>query len=196
MYGAINIFERRFGFKAFQPTAIVGIFRAQYGNTGYKLNTVYKHAGPLRVSRAGFHFCDHRRDVFHYYPRTSVLTCIEVLGTVVRNGDLCCTDEFKISSLVTAVLHHENSIDYYQDGVLHRDRDLPAVIWKGGTKEWYWHGKRHRDGDLPAIERANGTKEWFKNGQRHRDNGLPAIEWANGDKEWYRGDWWARSQRN
>jgi hypothetical protein len=71
------------------------------------------------------------------------------------------------------------------DGKLHRDRDLPAVIYLNGTQEWHRHGKRHRDGDLPAYVGANGTLAWWKNGLRHRDGDLPAYIWADKTQEWW-----------
>jgi hypothetical protein len=85
---------------------------------------------------------------------------------------------------------------YYQswadaDGRLHRDDDLPALVWSCGLrKEWYWHGERHRDGDLPAVECAwgddgnllamtwgpnNGYKLWYRHNKLHRDGDLPAV---------------------
>jgi hypothetical protein len=59
-------------------------------------------------------------------------------------------------------------------GKLHRDGDLPAVVWSHGTTEWYqhgfqswWkHGLRHRDGDLPAVVWSDGTKQWWVDGVR------------------------------
>lgn len=49
---------------------------------------------------------------------------------------------------------------WYENGQLHRDDDLPAVIkWNGTTKileKWYYRGKRHRNGIEPAeIEYGN-----------------------------------------
>lgn len=75
---------------------------------------------------------------------------------------------------------------WWVNGKLHRDNDLPAVEWSDGGKEWWKDGGRHRDGGLPAAERANGDKFWYVNGNPHREGGLPAIEWANGKKEWYK----------
>ena len=53
---------------------------------------------------------------------------------------------------------------WFKNGLLHRDNDLPAIVYTNGTKEWYKNDKPHRDNDQPAIIRANGTKYWFKNG--------------------------------
>jgi len=50
-------------------------------------------------------------------------------------------------------------------GELHRENDLPAVIFKNGTKVWWKNGKRHRENDMPAIIREYGSKEWFVNGE-------------------------------
>jgi len=46
---------------------------------------------------------------------------------------------------------------------LHRENDLPAVIWKNGTKAWWVNGKQHRDNDQPAAICWNGTNVWFIN---------------------------------
>lgn len=81
----------------------------------------------------------------------------------------------------------EGSIAYCDDkGYLHRDDDLPAVIWFTGCKGWFQHGKCHRDGDLPAFIFDNGkTKEWYKDGRQHRDNDMPAYIDDEGKQEWW-----------
>ena len=40
-----------------------------------------------------------------------------------------------------------------------------------GNTEYYKNGVLHRDGDLPAVISARGDLEYWKNGRRHRDNG-------------------------
>ncbi len=67
--------------------------------------------------------------------------------------------------------------------LLHRENDLPAIIYADGTQEWYINEKRHRENDLPAIINADGYQAWFINGQRHRLY-APAI--INYNKEKYR----------
>jgi hypothetical protein len=39
------------------------------------------------------------------------------------------------------------------------------IIYSSGDQFWYQNGLRHRDNDLPAIIYANGTQEWYKNGK-------------------------------
>ena len=34
---------------------------------------------------------------------------------------------------------------------------------------WFQNGKLHRDNDLPAVVYANGDQIWYQNGKRHRD---------------------------
>jgi len=82
----------------------------------------------------------------------------------------------------------ENGDEFWKnkEGQLHRDGDLPAVIYANGAKYWCKNGQLHRDGDLPAIIFANGRKEWWKNSKRHRDGDQPAIIWPNGAKAWYK----------
>lgn len=72
---------------------------------------------------------------------------------------------------------------YNDDGALHRENDLPAVIWYDGTKSWYQNGLLHRLNG-PAIEYLDGSKYWCQNGLLHRLNG-PAIEWNNGSKKYF-----------
>lgn len=52
------------------------------------------------------------------------------------------------------------------------------------TKAWYVNGKLHREGDLPAVVYLNGTKLWYNNGKKHREN-KSAVEYADGDTEWW-----------
>jgi hypothetical protein len=70
-------------------------------------------------------------------------------------------------------------------GKIHREGDLPAIIWDDGTQEWYRHGDLHRENDKPAIVESNGTKMWYIFGKKNRHNDKPSVEWSNGDKEWY-----------
>ena len=64
---------------------------------------------------------------------------------------------------------------WFQNGKLHRDDDLPAIVNANGSNQWYQNGKLHRDNDLPAIVWENGSKEWFRHGRRYRKNDLPVI---------------------
>lgn len=67
------------------------------------------------------------------------------------------------------------TIRWYKNGLLHRDNDLPAVIWSDGTQEWFIHGKRHRDNNLPALVKNENHMEWWLNGNCHRENGPATI---------------------
>jgi len=50
-------------------------------------------------------------------------------------------------------------------GQLHRENDLPAVIYENGSKFWYKNGNLHRENDLPAVIYLDGYKEWWVNGE-------------------------------
>jgi hypothetical protein len=77
---------------------------------------------------------------------------------------------------------------WYQNGKLHRDGDMPAVIRTNGEQQWFQNGKRHRDHDLPAIIYTCGTQKWYQNDKLHRDNDLPAEMYASGTQKWYQND--------
>jgi hypothetical protein len=87
------------------------------------------------------------------------------------------------------VISYRGDREWYKEGKLHRDGDLPAKIYAGGQREdWYKEGKLHRDGDLPAIIEADGLQyqHWYKEGRIHRDGDLPARINDNGDQLWYK----------
>lgn len=79
-------------------------------------------------------------------------------------------------------------IIHKRNGKFHRDEDLPAVIWKDGSKFWFQDDKLHRDGDQPAEIRADGTQQWYQNGQCHRDGDRPAVVYGCGSRYWYQKD--------
>jgi hypothetical protein len=56
------------------------------------------------------------------------------------------------------IIKKEEDIEYRLFDKLHRENDLPAIIWDNGTKEWWFKGKCHRDGDLPAIIYTSHSK--------------------------------------
>jgi hypothetical protein len=45
------------------------------------------------------------------------------------------------------------------------------VINANGTKKWYQNDLLHRDNDQPAVIYANGAKEWYKNGKEYVPEG-------------------------
>jgi len=83
--------------------------------------------------------------------------------------------------------------------MLHRDGDLPAVIFDNGQMEWYFHGRPHRAGDKPAVMDTRGNMSWVVNGRIHRarDAGVgavgggadePAVILEDGSRRWYYND--------
>lgn len=63
---------------------------------------------------------------------------------------------------------------YMENGLPHRDNDLPAVLSTDRREmEWWFNGKRHRetrdpntDKLLPAVIRLNGIEEYWVDGRR------------------------------
>jgi hypothetical protein len=85
--------------------------------------------------------------------------------------------------------YYYNNVEYQTDtnhyitikySKLHRDNDLPAIIWPKGSREWFKRGKCHRDGNKPAIIWiANNGKfqsfEWWKNDKRYQSFNLENL---------------------
>lgn len=74
---------------------------------------------------------------------------------------------------------------YKKNGFLHRDNDLPAVIYVDGSKFWFRDGVDYREDDKPASEFASGTLVWYLDGMVGRADDKPAIVWADGSASWY-----------
>ncbi len=138
---------------------------------------------------------------------TSLVTCAANSFTISEQINektfTGCVDLItSINFYKNGVFHRENgpaveSADggksWWLNGVLHRE-DGPAVEYDD-VKEWYLNGKRHRE-DGPSLEYANGSKEWYLNGERHREDG-PAVESADGGKSWWlNGEWLSEQEFN
>ena len=76
---------------------------------------------------------------------------------------------FTPAAMEYSVKVYWGNTEYYKNGVLHRDGDLPAVITARGDLEYWKNGRRHRDNG-PAVIRKDGVCSWYKNGV-HIENG-------------------------
>lgn len=70
-----------------------------------------------------------------------------------------------------------------EDGLLHRDGDLPAMIEDNGCKYWFKHGKLSRD-DGPAWTHPDGSFMWYYNNVVHRLTGRAAYFKYTGESMW------------
>lgn len=83
-------------------------------------------------------------------------------------------------------IDYYGDVEWFKEGELHRDNDLPAVECSNGDKSWFKNGVPHRE-NKAAIICADGTTFWYLNGLKHREDG-PALEYATGHKYWYLND--------
>jgi hypothetical protein len=70
------------------------------------------------------------------------------------------------------------------DGKLHREYDLPAVIYHNGTRVWCKYGRYHRGHGRPAIIHDCGTCNWYRHECPRRDHGRPTVIYAIGVRVW------------
>ena len=75
-------------------------------------------------------------------------------------------------------------MEWYENGLLHRDWDLPAHIGSKGDKVWFKHGLIHRDSNQPAVVDPDGSCEFYVDGLRHNETG-PAVVNTDGCQYWY-----------
>jgi antitoxin component YwqK of YwqJK toxin-antitoxin module len=59
--------------------------------------------------------------------------------------------------------------DIYEQRYMER-YDLPCYFWGSVRLEWFQEGLYHREGDKPAIRHDIGYAVWYKKGKKHRDD--------------------------
>lgn len=96
-----------------------------------------------------------------------------------RNEPLSIKESF-------ALVYIDGVVDYFNNGVLHRD-DGPAVVYPSGTEMWYRNGVLHRD-DGPAAKYSDGGLVYAIYGKKHRLDGPAFIDesfsmWFINDKQ-------------
>lgn len=89
----------------------------------------------------------------------------------------------RFRQLFTISTKHNYGIEYTLLGLPHNEGDMPAIITNSGDKYWYKSGLLHRDDDLPAVMYVDRL-EWWVNGTRCRPNDLPAVV-SGHHKIWY-----------
>ncbi len=71
----------------------------------------------------------------------------------------------------------DGTVEYYLNGVLHRENDRPAIEYANGDLEWWYNGERHRAYDRPAVVYTNGLHKWYIAGEmKRRGDGPVAID--------------------
>ena len=100
----------------------------------------------------------------------------------IRNGETYANGLLHSFNDEPAVIQNGKRV-WYHHSKIHRDNDLPAIIFANGDQCWCIHGKIHRYNG-PAVVCINGELQWYQNDMRHRDNG-PAMICANGSRIWY-----------
>jgi len=99
----------------------------------------------------------------------------DVLGTSFKKNGKMHRDYDKPAYEYSRDLLFSGADKWYQEGMLHRDNDLPAIISRDGVQQWFQNDLRHRDKGRPAVVFPNGEKWWCKEGRLHRGNDLPAV---------------------
>lgn len=71
-------------------------------------------------------------------------------------------------------VNRNNETTYYSLGKKHRVNGY-ATLTKDGGKLWYQDGKLHRDDDLPAVIWANGNRSWYNKGTPYTESQMEVV---------------------
>ena len=81
-------------------------------------------------------------------------------------------DKVYYNNILHFIDMYDGKIEWYN---VHRDGDLPAIIFQSGTMYWLKNGKFHREGDEPTIIWNYGKKSWWKNDRYYRQFDLSDL---------------------
>lgn len=134
--------------------------------------------------------CNKLDGLFHSIDDEPAVICTDGSRLWYKHGKLH-RDELPAfierNTLYTDDNDDELTAEWYLDGVLHRNRDLPAVIKHrllnlGGNRQdryWkleYWlHGRKHRGDNKPAVQTSHGLSEWWICGAKIKTNDTNPI---------------------
>lgn len=77
------------------------------------------------------------------------------------------------------IISELGTIKHYRKDVLHRDDNLPAVIFFNGDKEWWENGRLYK------RVLSNGITSYYKNNLLHNIKG-PALSFPNGKSYFFK----------
>ena len=77
---------------------------------------------------------------------------------------------------------------WYRNRGLHRDADLPAVVYPNNFMIWYQNGLIHRENNKPAMIYYDKVQAWFNRGALFKGNNFPSVIYESGASEYYEDD--------
>ena len=124
-------------------------------------------------------------EIFPYIVRNDIEVYKALIKASPYFARMTVSDNDYWKNMFVEVRITQEKEEWYFNGKLHREGDMPAIIWANGTQLWCFEDRLHREGGMPAVMRADGTQMWYFNGKLHREGDMPAMIWANGTQMWY-----------
>jgi hypothetical protein len=114
------------------------------------------------VCQLKFHFSDMTVEQMQRLPMPALLPLLEAFDPpqrVLPDGEKVWLDLDK------------HDLPRYRD-IVHRDYDLPAIIYPDGTQQWLQNNEMHREGGRPAVVYPDGRAEWWLKHVRYDERGV------------------------
>lgn len=115
-----------------------------------------------------------------------------------KNGLTHRHERDAFGNTLPAVIFPDGSAEWWIDGKLHRESDLPAMVYlyddgENNGRTWLFNGLEHRDTKDPVtgltnpsyISKNGANMRWCMNDVYQRENGLPAMVFENGRSYWF-----------
>lgn len=131
-----------------------------------KLRSEYDYHDNLKKFKSGLqklikHQKSVRENKYKLQPFEFQNTKIIPLKVIEENNKSLILSEWILEGYEKNIKYQE----WYKNGEVHRDNDLPAVVFKDGEKQWWQNGKLHRENG-PAVICENGNKQYHLNGEQ------------------------------
>lgn len=152
----------------------------------FEIGTTY-FEDEIRMCKKGFHCCKNPIQCLRHYKLPLRLCEVSIGDNFDERSDKTVTSQITIireivgeelKNILTGDILHLGKRYWYKEGNLHRDGDLPAIVYENPSSRknmdrivsaWYKEGKLHREGDLPAVIYESGGTERYINGIKKDD---------------------------
>jgi hypothetical protein len=109
-----------------------------------------------------------------------------------RIAEYTRNNRIAVEDMLIQVTHHWPRVVYsLPNGVVHRNHDLPAIVWINNSDKPYsnnkikYYSNNNQYNALSSWHSKYDSCYWYKYGRQHRDNGKPAKSISSSYYEWW-----------
>lgn len=115
-------------------------------------------------------------EMFSYLVSDDIVNCYPIFETIIQELSLHIGFAIQCKSIID-----DKMLRWFKSKNIKLKLMKEHYINLMGNEVWRMNGEIHRDDDLPAIIYKDGTRAWYQNGVSRRDNNKPHVIRARED---------------